>query len=385
MQSAAKPTTKNNMDLSRKVAYSFGNVGQSAFYNVLSTYFIVYATSTLFAKTDPALAAKLIGIITGLVVAIRIGEIFLDPLLGNLIDNTNTRFGRFRPWQLAGGIVSAILLVVIFTGLFGLVNVNTTAFMILFVVTFIVLDVFYSIRDISYWGMVPALSSDSKQRSIFTAMASFGGTIGYHGITIIVIPVVSFFTWKFTGTWAEGQSGWTAFAIIAAILAILTSCSVAFGAKESTSELRQKEQKSGSPLDAFKAIAQNDQLLWVALSYLLYAVANVATSGVMFYLFKFVLDMPTSYSLVGVVPIFVGLIAAPLYPVLNRFIPRRYLFLGGTLLMVVAYVIFIMASHNLAVIVTALIFFYTPGVFIQMTAILGLTDSIEYGQLKNGK
>lgn len=386
MQSASQPTTaKNNKDIGRKVAYSFGNVGQSAFYNVLSTYFIVYATSTLFANTDPSVAAKLIGIITGLVVAIRIGEIFLDPLLGNLIDNTNTRFGRFRPWQLAGGIVSAILLVVIFTGLFGLVNVNTTAFMVLFVITFILLDVFYSIRDISYWGMVPALSSDSKERSVFTAMASFGGTIGYHGITIIVIPVVSFFTWKFSGTWTEGQSGWTAFAIIAAILAILTSMSVAFGAKESTSELRSKEQKSGTPLDAFKAIAQNDQLLWVALSYLLYAVANVATSGVMFYLFKFVLDMPTQYSLVGVVPIFVGLIAAPLYPVLNRFIPRRYLFLGGTTMMIIAYVIFILASNSLPIIVTALIFFYTPGVFIQMTAILGLTDSIEYGQLKNGK
>ena len=32
-----------------------------------------------------------------------------------------------------------------------------------------------------------------------------------------------------------------------------------------------------------------------------------------------------------------------------------------------------------------LIFFYVPAQFIQMTAILSLTDSIEYGQLKNGK
>ena len=30
-------------------------------------------------------------------------------------------------------------------------------------------------------------------------------------------------------------------------------------------------------------------------------------------------------------------------------------------------------------------FFYLPQTFIQMTAILSLTDSIEYGQLKNGK
>ena len=38
-QQSAKPTRKGSL-LSR-VAYSFGNVGQSAFYNALSTYFIV--------------------------------------------------------------------------------------------------------------------------------------------------------------------------------------------------------------------------------------------------------------------------------------------------------------------------------------------------------
>ena len=120
-------------------------------------------------------------------VIIRIAEIFIDPLLGNLIDNTNTKWGRFRPWQFFGGLISAVLLAVIFSGMFGLVNVNTTLFIVLFVITFVVLDVFYSLRDISYWGMIPALSSDSHERSTYTALGSFGGSIGYNGITVIVI------------------------------------------------------------------------------------------------------------------------------------------------------------------------------------------------------
>lgn len=90
-QQSAKPTRKGSL-LSR-VAYSFGNVGQSAFYNALSTYFIVYVTSSLFSGVDKALATKLIGVITGLVVVIRIAEIFIDPLLGNIVDNTNTKWG----------------------------------------------------------------------------------------------------------------------------------------------------------------------------------------------------------------------------------------------------------------------------------------------------
>ena len=370
--------------LTSRIAYAFGNVGQSAFYNALSTYFIVYVTS-LFSGVDKALATKLIGIITGLVVVIRIAEIFIDPLLGNIVDNTNTKWGRFKPWQLIGGTVSAVLLVLVYTGLFGLVNVNTTLFIVLFVITFIVLDVFYSLRDISFWGMIPALSNDSHERSTYTALGSFGGSIGYNGLTIVVIPIVTFFSYVFTGKHQESQSGWTCFAIIVAILGVLTVCSVAFGTKESTSSLRAKAEENGGPLAAFKAIAQNDQLLWVALSYLLYAIANVATTGVLMYLFKFILDNSAAYSVVGVVSVVAGIVMAPLYPVLNRRIPRRYLYLGGMVLMVIGYLLFIINPTSLPVVTVGLVFFYLPQTFIQMTAILSLTDSIEYGQLKNGK
>ena len=376
---------KQGSNLKSRMAYAFGNVGQSAFYNALSTYFIVYVTSSLFAGVDKGIATKLIGIITSLVVIIRIAEIFIDPLLGNIIDNTNTKWGRFKPWQLIGGTVSALLLVVVYTGLFGLVNVNTTWFIVLFVVVFIVLDVFYSLRDISYWGMIPALSNDSHERSTYTALGSFGGSIGYNGLTIIVIPIVTYFSFVFTGNRTESQSGWTCFAIIVAILGILTVCSVAFGTKESSSTLRANAEENGGPLAAFKALAQNDQLLWVALSYLLYAIANVATTGVLMYLFKYILNNSNAYSIVGVIPVITGLIMAPAYPVLNKRIPRRYLYLGGMALMIIGYLLFIIGSSSLPMVTVGLVFFYLPQTFIQMTAILSLTDSIEYGQLKNGK
>ena len=371
--------------IGQRVAYAFGNLGQSAFYNALSTYFIVYVTSCLFSGVEKGVAAKLIGVITSLVVIIRIAEIFIDPLLGNIVDNTTTKWGRFRPWQFLGGLVSALLLVVIYTGMFGLVNVNTTWFIVLFVICFVVLDVFYSLRDISYWGMIPALSSDSHERSTYTALGSFTGSIGYNGITVVVIPIVTYFSWVFTGSHTESQSGWTAFGIIVGLLGILTAWSVAFGTKESQSALRSKAQKNGGPLQAFKALFQNDQLLWVALSYLLYAIANVATTGVLIFLFKFVLDNQAAYSMTGIIALVAGLVVAPLYPILNKRIPRRYLYIGGMTSMIIAYIMLGIFSNNMIMVFVALVLFYVPGTMIQMTAILSLTDSIEYGQLKNGK
>ncbi len=233
--------------------------------------------------------------------------------------------------------------------------------------------------------MIPALSSDSHERSTYTALGSFGGSIGYNGLTIVVIPIVTYFSYIFTGKHQESQSGWTCFAIIVAILGVLTVCSVAFGTKESTSTLRAKAEDNGGPLAAFKALAQNDQLLWVALSYLLYAIANVATTGVLLFLFKFVLDNQAAYSMTGVIALVAGLIMAPLYPILNKRIPRRVLYIVGMTSMIVAYILLGLFSTNMTVVFIALVLFYIPGTLIQMTAILSLTDSIEYGQLKNGK
>ena len=340
----------------RLVAYALGNFGQSAFYNALSTYFVVYVTNSLFSGVDKAVAGKLIGIITSLIVIIRIAEIFVDPLLGNLVDNTTTKLGRFRPWQLIGGLVSAVLIVMVYTGLFGLVNVNTTLFIVLFVVVFVVLDVFYSLRDISYWGMIPSISSDSHQRGIYTAAGTFTGSLGYNGLTIAVMPIVTFAAGQ------QNQNGWTAFIIIVALLGALTALSVVFGVKEKQSTLRTKAQENGNPIEAFRALIHNDQLMWTALSYVFYAVANVATGGVMVYLFKYVIGRMDLFPVTGVIPIACGLIMSVLFPVITRWVPRRYLFLIGMSVMVVAYLL-----------------------LIQMTVIVCLEDSIEYGQLKTGK
>ena len=384
-ENVADGDVRRKSGLGQRIAYAFGNLGQAAFYNAMSTYFIVYVTSCLFSGVDKALAAKLIGVITSLVVIIRIAEIFVDPLLGNLVDNTNTKWGRFRPWQFIGGLISAVLLAVVFSGMFGLVNVNSTLFIVVFVITFIVLDVFYSLRDISYWGMIPALSSDSHERSTYTALGSFTGSIGGNAITILVIPVVTYFSWVFTGENAEHQSGWTAFGIIVAVLGIMTAWTVAFGTRENQSALRANAEDNGGPLQAFKAVFQNDQLLWVALSYLLYAIANVTTTGVLLFLFKFVLDNQAAFSATGVIAMIAGLVMSPLYPILNRYIPRRYLYIGGMVSMIVAYVMLALFSSNIVLVFIALVLFYVPGTLIMMTVILSLTDSIEYGQLKNGK
>ena len=50
--------------------------------------------------------------------------------------------------------------------------------------------------------------------------------------------------------------------------------------------------------------------------------------------------------------------------------------------MIAAYLVFILASTNLTAVIIALVLFYLPSTLIQTTAILTMTDTVEYGQLK---
>lgn len=135
-----------------RASFCFGNVGHSAFYGVMSTYFIIFVTGGMFNGLKTSVADKLIGLITGLIVAVRILELVIDPLLGNIVDNTKTRWGKFKPWIMIGNIVSVVLLLILFTGIFGLAKVNWVLFAILFVIIFVLFDVFYSFSDVSYWA-----------------------------------------------------------------------------------------------------------------------------------------------------------------------------------------------------------------------------------------
>lgn len=273
-------------------AFCFGNVGHSAFYGIMSNYFIIFVTSGMFAGLSKSVANRLIGLITGLIVGVRIIELVIDPLLGNIVDNTHTRWGKFKPWILWGNIVSGALLLVLFTGIFGLAKVNWVLFAILFVVIFITFDIFYSFSDVSYWGMVPALSEDSHERSIYTSLGAFAGTIGWNGLTIIVVPIVTTFTYLATGHRTEGPAGWFAFAAIVTLLALLSALAVCLGTKENDNIIRQSAKQKTSIKDVFSAIFHNDQIMWPALAYLMYSCAYVVTNGVLFYLYKFVIGEP---------------------------------------------------------------------------------------------
>ena len=132
-----------------RFAYSMGAFGHDAFYALLSTYFIMYVTGHLFNSSDKAFNDHMILIVTTIIAVLRIIELLIDPMIGNIIDLTNTRWGKFKPWVVGGGIISAIILAALFTPLGGLNVSSPYLYLIVFAILYIIMDIFYSFNDVA--------------------------------------------------------------------------------------------------------------------------------------------------------------------------------------------------------------------------------------------
>lgn len=367
--------------MKQRIAYALGAFGHDIYYATLSTYFMIFVTKAMFEGAPKEVQTKMIGLVTTLVVGIRLVEIIFDPLIGGVIDATKTRWGKFRPWLCVGGTVSAICLVMLFTNFFGLATSNQALFTVVFIIVFVILDCTYSFKDIAFWSIIPALSEDSNERGKLATFARFASSLGANGTTLAVVPIVAFFTSMFSG---KASSGWFAFGVIAALIYGITSWITALGTKEKDSALRRQKQKT-SIKDVFGALVKNDQLMWLALAYILFAISYVATTAVLMLYFQYVIGNISAFSIVGVVSAICGIVAVPLYPVITKFISRKYVYAIGIVSMLIGYLLFSVAPSNLLVIIViGLVFFYFPYQLIFLSVLMTISDAVEYGQWKNG-
>jgi lactose/raffinose/galactose permease len=109
-----------------RIAYACGTFGHDMFYMMLATYFMIFVTSNLFNTGNTTRDQYMIGIVTTIILVLRIAELFIDPFIGNIIDKTKTRWGRFKPWVIVGAFVAAISLACLFTDFGGLTVSNPT-------------------------------------------------------------------------------------------------------------------------------------------------------------------------------------------------------------------------------------------------------------------
>ena len=363
-----------------RVAYACGTFGHDFFYAMIGTYFMIFVTSNLF-NSDQSNSAYMIGIVTTIILVLRIGELFIDPFIGNTIDKTKTRWGKFKPWVIVGAIIAQVTLSILFTDMGGLTS-SPVIYLIVFSILYLIMDVFYSAKDVAIWSMIPALSFDSHEREITATFARIGSVFGGQLVTILVIPIVLQFSVNSNGG-AGDASGWFAFAVIGGGIATLGAIILGLGTKEENSALRENKSET-SFKQVFSVLIKNDQLLWIACAYLVFGLGQNIVNNFNLYYFIYVLGDSSQFSFLGVINVIIGLMAVALFPTLTQKFSRRKLFIYSIVIMVAALVLYAFAGKSVITTLAAAGLFALPQPLIFLVVLMTITDTVEYGQLKLG-
>ena len=148
-------------------------------YALYSTYLIVFFTDALGLSNWELVAV-------GVVIAVaRIWDAINDALMGIIIDNTKSRYGKFKPWLILGAITSALMFFLLFQD-FGL---SGGWFVFVFTIIYVMSDMTFTMNDIAYWSMYPTFSSDPKERESIGSKARIFANLGMF-LTIALVPII---------------------------------------------------------------------------------------------------------------------------------------------------------------------------------------------------
>lgn len=113
-----------------------------------------------------------------MVTGMRVFDAITDPIIGALMDKTNTKFGKFRPFMVIGNAIMAISVFLLYV-LTPLVP-ETMMWLryVLFVLLYAVWVIGYTFQTSVTRSAQPVLTNDPKQRPLFTVFNTVGSLAG---------------------------------------------------------------------------------------------------------------------------------------------------------------------------------------------------------------
>ena len=256
-QLSAGRLTKRNL-----WTYTLGSIGRDTATTLWSSYLFTYV---LFTKTltNSQFAALSIIMVIG-----RAIDGFNDPIMGNILEITRTRWGKFKPWILGGMIFCAGIYLVSFSN-----RLDGWAYVVFFGVLYFAYDLVFTTNDIAYWGMIPSLAAHKEDRDLLTSRTVLFAGIGGAVATILIPPLTA-------GEMAIGGNAITAYRTMAIIFSL---CFLGFqtitliGVKEKPLPPKGAKTINNVGLGPlYRTIRNNDQLSWAILFFLF----NTTGSGI---------------------------------------------------------------------------------------------------------
>lgn len=364
-----------NLGFKEKASYGLGAVGKDMVYMLSASYILYYYQDILGVN------AFAMGII---LMAARVFDAFNDPIMGIVVAKTKTRWGKFRPWLLIGTLTNAVILFLLFAAPPSLKGNGLVAYAAVF---YILWGVTYTMMDIPYWSMIPAFTKGGKEREGLTTLARSCAGVGSALVTIFTIKFVDMIGGS--SEKAAERTGFKWFALIVAILFVVFTIITCINIKEQSTV----EMESAGVGQMFKALLSNDQAMTIVIAIVLINCSIYITSNLVIYFFKYDFGgtgWANAYTLFNMFGGGIQILSMMVfYPLLRKFFTNLkifYICLGSAIIGygVLFGIAFINMSNVFILFVPGFFIFAANGVLQVLTTVF-LANSVDYGDLKNGR
>ena len=349
-----------------KYSYGIGAYGKDLACGIVYTFLMIYFTDVV--GINPAFVGTLF-------LVARLWDAINDPIMGMIVDNTRSRFGKFRPWIFIGTILNSVVLFL----LFRKPDLEGTSLYLYYSVMYILWGMTYTIMDIPYWSMIPTLATTKEDREKISVVPRIFASLGGLTVTTFGIALVNKLG---NGNQIKGFEYFALGIIIIFIISTIVTC---INVKEKTQV--QVNNEKVNIKQAFNILKQNDQLLVFIGIVLAYNLAMQLAGGAAIYYFKYVAGKESLFSVYSFFKV-AEIGGLMLFPVVTRKIGRQQVFRVATILpmfgLITLFISGLIAPQSILFIsVSAVLLNLGSGFLLGSTTVM-LADIVDYGEYKLG-
>lgn len=370
----------NKVPLKEKFGYGVGAIGLDLSYGLFYSYLSLYLTNALGISSLFLLILAPVA---------RLWDGINDPMMGSIVDRTNNKMGKYRPWILRGAALNAVVLCLLFN---NPIKDGNSIWMYVYVAVFYILwGMTNTLADIPFWSMIPSFASEEKERNLISTIARTFSGLG-QGIISILTPIIVAALGGVAGSKLDSMSpdtlknGFGKWAIIASVALVFFACISVISTKEK--HVTASNEKF-SFKNALSIIRQNDQLLTFMLFAMISNAGYYMTSGISSYYFNSVLGdlkLQSTFNLMGSVGSVLGLLVIP---ICSKFMTNRSTYKVSLSMAAAGYIGMAVVGYlfNGNVYGLGACYFVTSlgiaSMFVNQTVMLA--DIVDYGEYKLGK
>lgn len=265
------------------VSYSLGEIGCQMSWYMINSYLMLFYTDVV------GLTA---GAISMIMLIARVWDAVNDPMMGNIADRTNTKWGKFRPYLFIAPPFLAIFNILTFT----VFPLEGTAKVIVCLLCYVGTGMAYTACSIAYQALQHVIAIDSQVRMNLATARGIGGSVVGIILAACAMPAIL----HFSGSDVANARGYFWVTVILSVIMIPIFWLCALGCKEKYTEklhAAPQTEKLGF-VGSLKEVVKNDQLLMVVLCTVL---GTICVSGRMGLLTYYIIYVVGDYTVIATV------------------------------------------------------------------------------------